>query len=79
MSIRQIITLVFVVLLSMSSYSQYMTSRKNRELVDYKRYQQGGWLVSPGLTYMYPNRIKYLADSTKDPVKYTNDPDVNAN
>lgn len=68
MKIRNSILLVFTLLLSLPSYSQYLSNRKNKDLVDYKRYKQGGWLISPGLTYMYPNRIKYYNDSTeKDP------------
>lgn len=79
MNIRTIIPFLFVLLFSAPTFGQYMTSRKNRALVDLKKYKHGGWLISPGLTYMYPTRIKYLADSTEDPIKYSKDPNVNPN
>ena len=79
MNIRKIIPFLFVILFTVPAVGQYMTNRKNRALVDFKQYKYGGWMISPGLTYMYPSRVKYLADSTEDPIKYGKDPNVNPN
>jgi len=65
MNIRRIIPFLFVVLFTAPAVGQYMTNRKNRALVDFKQYKYGGWMISPGLTYMYPSRVKYLNDSTE--------------
>ena len=65
MNIRRIIPFLFVVLFTVPAVGQYMTNRKNRALVDFKQYKYGGWMISPGLTYMYPSRVKYLNDSTE--------------
>jgi hypothetical protein len=79
MNIRRIIPFLFLVLFTVPAVGQYMTNRKNRALVDFKQYKYGGWMTSPGLTYMYPSRVKYLADSTEEPIKYRKDPNVNPN
>ena len=65
MNIRRIIPFLFVLLFTVPAVGQYMAQRKNRALVDFKQYKYGGWMLSPGLTYMYPSRVKYLNDSTE--------------
>ena len=65
MNIRRIILFLFVLLFTVPAVGQYMAQRKNRALVDFKQYKYGGWMISPGLTYMYPSRVKYLNDSTE--------------
>ena len=65
MNIRRIIPFLFALLFTLPVFGQYMTNRKNRALVDFKQYKYGGWMISPGLTYMYPSRVKYLNDSTE--------------
>lgn len=65
MIIRKIIPFLFVLLFTTPAVGQYMSNRKNRALVDFKQYKYGGWMISPGLTYMYPSRVKYLNDSTE--------------
>jgi hypothetical protein len=65
MNIRRIIPFLIALLFTLPVFGQYMTNRKNRALVDFKQYKYGGWMMSPGLTYMYPSRVKYLNDSTE--------------
>jgi len=53
-------TIALIFALSTSVYSQGY-NRKNRDLVTFNgQYKMGGWLISPGLTYMWPNKIKFL-------------------
>lgn len=54
-----ILILGFILLTNTSRAQGY--NRKNRDLVTFNgQYKMGGWLISPGLTYMWPNKIKFL-------------------
>ena len=51
---------LFIVLFCFSAKSQFY-ERKNRPLMDLNgNYSMNGWLLSPGLTYMWPNKISWL-------------------
>lgn len=56
---RILITLILLCSIKMS-FSQFY-GRKNQPLMDLNgTYSMNGWFFSPGLTYMLPNKIKWL-------------------
>ena len=54
-----LILFAFILAFPHTSNAQY--KRRHMDLVDLNgRFKMGGWTMAPGLTYMYPNRMKFL-------------------
>jgi len=52
--------LVSVLFVSAIVNGQSMNKRHHRPLVEVERWKPNGWHFAPGLTYMWPNKIKFL-------------------
>ncbi len=69
MKLTRIIILASLLTAFLSSSAQAPYGRKNRELVDLGgRYNMAGWLVSPGLTYMWPNKNRFFGERENENV-----------
>ncbi len=63
---RTIASSLFIVLFCFSAKCQFY-ERKNRPLMDLNgNYSMNGWILSPGLTYMWPNKITWLGGQKKE-------------
>lgn len=66
----KITTSILLVCLFVSNSIAQGYNRKNRDLVTFNgQYKMGGWLVSPGITYMWPNKIKFLGGQEDPNIK----------
>ena len=63
---KRLLILVLLIFIS-NSWNAQNYSRKKRPLMDLNgNYSMNGWLLSPGLTYMWPNKIKWLGGQKRE-------------
>jgi len=64
--IKKVLMIMLIFSACLSFSAQYY-GKKNRPLMDLNgNYSMNGWFLSPGLTYMWPNKVKWLGGEKKE-------------
>ena len=61
------VLMIMLIFSTYLSFSAQYYGKKNRPLMDLNgNYSMNGWFLSPGLTYMWPNKVKWLGGEKKE-------------